>query len=170
MAKFNEGIDPTLPRTVYIQKQETCQEFAQDANVPISEELMVTTGTKHALQCSGLTQAWCTWKHLPANQHTWLNWKHHWTAAFNKQQDISRLTGGTVMSQANAAVEDAQWSSRMISSLDNLANAAVKKNNTVKKLVVVNKQLTDTITKLQEDNTKLLTHHPADGRKQSMHN
>ena len=30
MAKFNEGINPTLLLTVYTQKQETCQEFAQD--------------------------------------------------------------------------------------------------------------------------------------------
>ena len=59
MDKFNKGIDPTLPLVVYIQKQETCQEYAQDAKVPISEELMVTTGTKHALQCGGLIQAWC---------------------------------------------------------------------------------------------------------------
>ncbi|KAL7478500.1 hypothetical protein ACHAW6_004260 [Cyclotella cf. meneghiniana] len=46
---------------------------------------------------------------------------------------------------------------QMITSLDNLANTAVQKNNTVEKLVVTNKQLTDTIMKLQEDNAKLLT-------------
>ena len=57
MAKFNKGINPTLPLAVYAQKQETCQEFIQDANIPISKELMVTTGTKHALQCGGLAQA-----------------------------------------------------------------------------------------------------------------
>ncbi|KAL7474049.1 hypothetical protein ACHAW6_000047 [Cyclotella cf. meneghiniana] len=117
---------------------------------------MVTTGTKHALQCSGLAQAWRKWRHLPAGQHTWLNWKSHWTAAFNKQRDISRLTGRTIMSEANAAVDDTQWSSQMITSLDNLANVAVQKNDRVEKLVVANKQLTDTITKLQEDNAKLL--------------
>ena len=44
----------------------------------------------------------------------------------------------------------------MITSLDNLANAMVQKNNTVEKLVVANKQLTDTIAKLQEDDAKLL--------------
>ncbi|KAL7474109.1 hypothetical protein ACHAW6_000102, partial [Cyclotella cf. meneghiniana] len=123
-----------------MKKQETCQEFAQDANVPISEELMVTKGTKHALQCGGHTQAWREWRRLPAIQHTWLNWKAHWTAAFNKQRDISQLTGGTVMLHANAAMDDVQWSSQMLSqmitSLNNLANAAVQKNNTVEKLVV----------------------------------
>ncbi|KAL7475159.1 hypothetical protein ACHAW6_001085 [Cyclotella cf. meneghiniana] len=154
MTKFNEGIDPTLPLAVYMWKQETCQEFAQDANVPISEELMVTTGTKHALQCSGLTQAWCEWRRLPAIQHTWLNWKAHWTAAFKEQRDISQLNGGTIMLHANAAVDNVQRLSQMllqiITSLNNLANTAVQKNDTVETLVVTNKQLTDTITKAQE--------------------
>ncbi|KAL7475564.1 hypothetical protein ACHAW6_001477, partial [Cyclotella cf. meneghiniana] len=107
-AKFNKGIYPTLPLAVYTQKQETCQEFAQDAKVPISKELMVTTGTKHALQCGGLMQAWHEWRHLPAVQHTWLNWKNHRTAtAFNEEHNISHLTGSTFMIQANAAVDDA---------------------------------------------------------------
>ncbi|KAL7482238.1 hypothetical protein ACHAW6_007917 [Cyclotella cf. meneghiniana] len=69
MAKFNKGINPMLLLAVYTQKQETCQEFNQDAKVPISEQSMVTTGTKHALQCRGLMQAWCEWKQLPAIQH-----------------------------------------------------------------------------------------------------
>ncbi|KAL7487086.1 hypothetical protein ACHAW6_012695 [Cyclotella cf. meneghiniana] len=121
------------------------------------QRVMVITGTKHALQCGGLTHSWREWRCLPAIQHMWLNWKNHWTAAaFNKQQDISRLTGGTVMSEANASVDNAQGSSQMITSLDNLANAAVQKNDTVERLVVANKQLMDTITKLQEDNAKLL--------------
>ncbi|KAL7481870.1 hypothetical protein ACHAW6_007550 [Cyclotella cf. meneghiniana] len=133
-----------------MQKQETCQEFAQDANVPISEELRVTTGTKHALQCGGFTQTSCG---CPTH---WLKWKNHWTAAFNEQRDILCLTSGTVMSHANAPVDNAQWSSQMITSLDNLANATVQKNKMVEKLVVTNKQLTDTITKLQDNNAKLL--------------
>ncbi len=117
---------------------------------------MVTTGTKHALQCGGLTQAWHEWRRLPAVQHNWLHWKTHWTTVFNEQRNISRLTGGTILHQANAAVDDDQWSTQMITSLDNLANAAVQKNDTVERLVVANKLLTDTVAKLQEDNTKLL--------------
>ncbi|KAL7475964.1 hypothetical protein ACHAW6_001854 [Cyclotella cf. meneghiniana] len=108
MAKFNKGINPTLLLAVYNQKQETLQEFAQDAKVPISKQLMVTTGTKHALQCRGFMQALHEWRWLLAIQHTWLNWKNHCTAAFNKYQDISHLTGSTLMTQANAVVDDAQ--------------------------------------------------------------
>ncbi|KAL7479002.1 hypothetical protein ACHAW6_004753 [Cyclotella cf. meneghiniana] len=100
---------------------------------------MVTTGTKHTLQCGGLMHAWREWLQLSAVQHTWLNWKNHW------------------IHQANSAVDDAQWSSQLITSLDKLANAAVQKNDTVEHLVLANKLLMDTVAKLQEDNAKLLT-------------
>ena len=49
----------------YIQKQEDCQEFALDGDVPISEETMVTTGTKHILQCGAFTDSWKEWNHVP---------------------------------------------------------------------------------------------------------
>ena len=73
MVCFNEGIDPTLPLAVYTQKQGTCQEFANDAGVPISKQMMVTTSTKHALQCGGLTQARREWRRTLFANHTWLN-------------------------------------------------------------------------------------------------
>ncbi|KAL7489159.1 hypothetical protein ACHAW6_014749, partial [Cyclotella cf. meneghiniana] len=80
----------------------------------------------------------------------------HWTAAFNKQSDITQLTSCTFTTQANAAVDSSQLSSQMIVSLNNLVNTAVQKSDTVEQLVVSNNWLTDTVTKLQEDNTKLL--------------
>ena len=156
MVKFIKGINPMLPLAAYTQKQESCQQFVQYAKMPISKELMVSTGTKHALQCQGLTQALHEWRSLLALQHTWLNWENYWTAGFNEQRNISCLTGGTLMTQANAAVDNAQWSSQMITSLANLANKAVQKNDTVQQLVIANKQFTDTIAKIQEDNAKLL--------------
>jgi hypothetical protein len=70
---FNQGINPNLPLTGYMCKQEKCQAFAQDSGVPISEEMMVTTGTKHALNCGNMTLAWQEWKHCPLLNHTWNN-------------------------------------------------------------------------------------------------
>lgn len=151
---FGTGIDPSLPLAVYTRKQETCQEFAQDANVPISEETMVTTGTKHALQCGGLTQAWREWRRTAAADQTWPNWKAHWTAAFNEQRDITKLTGTDFQGHANSATED-ELSEQLVASLDNLANAAVQKNDTVEKLVISNKTLTDTVATLTNDITRL---------------
>ncbi|KAL7477931.1 hypothetical protein ACHAW6_003712, partial [Cyclotella cf. meneghiniana] len=104
---------------------------AQDTKVPISKELKVTTGTKYALQCGDLMQAWHEWRHLMAVHHTWLNLKNPWTAAFNEQCNISCLTGSTLMTQAMQL-----W---MMYSVTGHCK----------------KQLTNTITKLQ-DNAKLL--------------
>ena len=45
----------------------------------------------------------------------------------------------------------------MVASLDNLANAAVQKNDTVEKLVISNKTLTDTVATLTNDISRLTT-------------
>jgi hypothetical protein len=73
MVGFNEGIEPSIPLVVYTQKQETYQEFTRDANIPLSEEIIVTADTKYALQCGGFTDAWWEQKHKPANQQTQMN-------------------------------------------------------------------------------------------------
>ena len=57
ITKFNQGISPNLPLALYTHKQEKCHTFAQDAGVPISEKMMVTTGTKHALNCGNMMLA-----------------------------------------------------------------------------------------------------------------
>eukprot|EP00804_Cyclotella_cryptica_P008231 CCRYP_015154-RA/>CCRYP_015154-RA protein AED:0.47 eAED:0.47 QI:0/-1/0/1/-1/0/1/0/97 len=55
---------------------------------------MVTTGTKHAIQCGAFTDAWKEWNRIPRANQTWLAWKTHWTRAFEEQKTIQRLTGG----------------------------------------------------------------------------
>ena len=162
MSSFLKGIDPSLPLSVYTRKQEHCQDFAGDARVPISEATMVTTGTKHAIQCGDFTDAWKEWNRRPDIEKTWPNWKTHWTRAFQENRDIRRLTGGTFRHQAHAAIDD-DLSEKMVLSLDNLANAAVQKNDTVEKLVTSNNQLassnaalTEHIARLQAHNTTLL--------------
>ncbi|KAL7489259.1 hypothetical protein ACHAW6_014826 [Cyclotella cf. meneghiniana] len=64
---------------------------------------------------------------------------------------------GTFTTQAIATVDNSQWSLQMITSLNNLANAAGQKNNTSEQLVLANRQLTGMITNFQEDNAKLLS-------------
>jgi hypothetical protein len=82
LTKFNTGIDPILPLAMYTRKQDKCQVFANDASIPISGTTMVTTGTKHTLATRKMTLVWQEWKcHSNAN-HTWPNWKAHWTVAF----------------------------------------------------------------------------------------
>ncbi len=55
---------------------------------------MVTTGTKHALATGNMTLAWREWKHRPIADHTWPNWKAHWTGAFAKILSINHMMAG----------------------------------------------------------------------------
>lgn len=70
------------------KKQEMCQEFTCDANIPILEAITVTTSTKHVLQGIGFTNAWSEGKLMLVNQPTWLGLKTHCAQAFNEQQGI----------------------------------------------------------------------------------
>jgi hypothetical protein len=140
MAEFHTAINAALPLAVYTCKQEKCQTFALDAGVPISEATMVTTATKAVLNCGGMELAWREWKRRPVVDQTWNNWKQHWTAAFTESRDIHRMTT-TDGAFANKATTDAEKAAMMARSLDNLANAAIQKNDTVEKLVVANKLL-----------------------------
>jgi hypothetical protein len=105
MNEFNIGIDSGLPLAVYTRKQEKCQVFAADAGVPISDKLMVTTGSKHVLSSGNMTLGWREWKRRPANEHTWANWKIHWMAAFAEMRDISHMTTCDTAFGANQAAE-----------------------------------------------------------------
>ena len=156
LARFNEGIDPTRTLAVYTRKQELCQEIAADADVPITEATMVTTGTKHAVATGGLDQEWKAWISTPAANRTWPNWKTHWTAAFTAKRELIRLTGTSFNGMANQALED-EMGDKMVNALDNLANAAVQKNDTVEQLVATNKKLTDTVASQQTEIKRLLS-------------
>jgi hypothetical protein len=145
MAKFVTGIETSLPLAVYTCKQEKCQMFAQDASIPIFEATMVTTGTKAALNCGGMELAWCKWKHCPLVNHTWNNWKLHWTVAFLETHNINRMIANN-STFANQAATNAKQAAVMAKSLDNLANAAIQKNNTVEKPITANAKLAKALT------------------------
>ena len=159
MTEFNIGIDSGLPLAVYTRKQEKCQVFAADAGVPISDELMVTTGSKHAIASGNMTLNWREWKRRPANEHTWAHWKIHWTAAFAEMRDISRMTTGDSTFGANQAAEMEQVQ-QMATSLDNLANASIQKNTTIENLVATNAALTRSIQDIQRTLATMMTTRP----------
>jgi hypothetical protein len=140
MAKFFNCIESSLLLAVYTCKQEKCQTFAQDADVPMSKAMMVTTGTKASLNCSGMELAWLEWRQRPFMEHTWNNWKLHWTAAFSETCDVNRMTTNNTAFANHTAAEAAQ-ASMMAKSLDSLANATIQKNDTMEKLVTANKKL-----------------------------
>jgi len=158
MTEFNIGIDSGLPLAIYTQKQEKCQIFAADAGVP-SDELMVTTGSKHALSSSNMTLNWREWKRRPAIEHTWANWKLHWTAAFAEMRDISRMTTGDTTFGANQAAEIEQ-AQQMVTSFNNLANASIQKNTTIENLVATNAAFTKAIQDIQDILATMMTSPP----------
>jgi hypothetical protein len=145
--KFNQGIDPSVPLLAYIRKQEDCQEFANDGHVQISKETMVTTGTKHALQCGAFTDAWKEWNRIPRANRTWLAWKNHWTRAFEEQRTIQRLTGGEFSANSMTRADEA-LANQMVTSLDNLALAAVQKNETLEQMIKINEMKEITLKNL----------------------
>ena len=157
MTDFNVGMDPILPLAVYTRKQEKCQVFANDAGVPISEATMVTTGTKHALATGNMTLAWREWRRQPVAEHTWPNWKTHWTAAFAEMRDINRMTAAESGFGANAAEEEAQGR-QIATSLEHLANASIQKNATIDQLVATNAQLMQALESLQTSMSRIFTH------------
>eukprot|EP00804_Cyclotella_cryptica_P023052 CCRYP_000317-RA/>CCRYP_000317-RA protein AED:0.29 eAED:-0.50 QI:0/-1/0/1/-1/0/1/0/351 len=153
LERFNQGIDPSVPLIVYIRKQEDFQEFANDGNVNISKATMVTTGTKHAIQCGAFTDAWKEWNRIPCANQTWLAWKTHWTRAFKEQKTIQRLTGGEFSANSSIQTTNDELMLQMVTSLDNLAFAAVQKNETVEKLIEMNAQKDKTIAALTSNLT-----------------
>ena len=140
ITNFNQGINPNLPLAIYTRKQEKCQTFAQDVCVPISKEMMVTTGTKHALNCGNMMLAWQEWKHHHLLDHTWNNWKDCWTAKFAEMCNINCMTPGDSAFANQAAAQEIVQAEKMAALLDNLANPSIQKNNTIDKLVVTYQQ------------------------------
>ena len=59
-----------------------------------------------------------------------------WTRAFEEQRTIQRLTGGELSANSMTRANDA-LANQMVSSLNNLALAAVQKNETLEQLWVV---------------------------------
>jgi hypothetical protein len=151
MTGFHFGINSGLPLAIYTRKQDKCQVFTTDADVPISDKTMITTGTKHALVCSNMTLAWRKWKCHPVISHTWTNWKAHWTATFAEMCDINCMTANDTTFGANQAAE-LKKTQQMVSSLNNLANVTIQKNTTIKNLVVTNATLTKAIAGIQLSN------------------
>jgi hypothetical protein len=102
--------------------------------------MMVSTGTKAMITCSGMELPWHEWKRQPIIDQTWNNWKTHWTAAFAETCDINQMTTGN-RAFAYQAANKAKQAARMVTSLNNLTNRAIQKNDTVKKLVPANKRI-----------------------------
>ena len=152
----NEPIDTSRTLAVCIRKQKLFQEMDEDANVPITKATMVTMGTKHAVATSGMDDARHGWMWLPNDQQTWVCWKTMWGGAFLKKRKLVRLTGIAYNGMVNEAAE-MQICNTMAVALDNLANSAVQKNNTVERLVISKSSLSASLAVRDTKITRILT-------------
>ena len=101
---------------------------------------------------------WREWKRHPAIEHTWANWKLHWTAAFAKMHDISHMTTGDTTFGTNQVTEIEQVQ-QMVTSLDNLANTSIQKNATINNLVATNTAFSKAIQDIQRTLAMMMTAH-----------
>ena len=76
---------------------------------------------------------------MPENQHTWQKRKRHWTAVLNDQSEIQKLIDGGDFNNHVKSATETSMREQMVASLDNLANSAVNKNDTVEKIVMSKK-------------------------------
>jgi hypothetical protein len=117
--------------------------------------MMVMTGTKYALNCGNMPLTWQEWTRRPLIDHTWNNWKDHWTAAFVEMRNINHMTFGNLAFANQAAAQEIVQAEIMAASLDNLGNASIQKNDTIDKLVAMNQQQAKIIASLTEAIAKL---------------
>jgi hypothetical protein len=75
--------------------------------------MMVMTGTKHALNCGKMMLPWQEWKHHPLLDHTWINWKDHWMAAFADMGNINCMTSGNLSFANQAAAQEIVQAEKM---------------------------------------------------------
>jgi hypothetical protein len=83
---------------------------------------------------------WRKWKCCRLVDHTWNNWKLHWSATFAETCNINQMIANN-SAFANQAATEAKQATMMAKSLDNLANAAIQKNDTMEKLITAKKKL-----------------------------
>ena len=79
-----------------------------------------------------------------------------WSGAFLEKRELVRLTGIAYNGMANQA-EEMETGNTMLVVLDNLANVAVHKNDTVERLVISNSSLSASLAACDTDIARLLT-------------
>jgi hypothetical protein len=90
------------------------------------------------LQCGAFTDALKEWNRVDRTNQTWANWKTHWTCTFEEQKTIQCITGSIFSANSITQLKDDKLASNMVTSLDNLAMAAIQKNETMEKLIEMN--------------------------------
>ena len=100
---FRQPISVAEGIKAYIDKQEDCQRFFQDAKQPISDAQMVSQSQLHVTETGLFNKEYLTWiKRLWANK-TWNDFKTYWMEKFGDYDLLRQLTSKEGALGAHAA-------------------------------------------------------------------
>ena len=163
--RFAEPPDLSKPIDVYFHKQEKCQQLAADGEVPIGEPDMVLQLQLHIGSTGMVNSAYTKWRTKPTADRTWKNAKVHFRKALKDLSAINKITAGEAGLTANATTQQAtddkvreEIVEQLGDAFDNLAMAAVAKNETMEQMVKAIADLTASNTTLVAANKKLTDH------------
>ena len=177
--RFNEPPDMDLPIDAYFNKQEECQEIAEDSEVKITDEMMVQKLTTHMGKTGLIGNSNYKFKQQQQAEKTWKKAKKWYREALSKLKSINEESGlQTAFSANNMTLRTeaeeqakAEISKKLGESFDALAMAATAKTEihdsqagaiatltaTNATLVTTNAALTAEIKKLTAEVMRLKT-------------
>jgi uncharacterized protein (DUF433 family) len=133
-------IDSTQPIDLYFKRIDDCIQYADDGQVPFTNDQILQT-TYHAVSTSGYyTEACKEWRRRPLLQKTWALFKTFFASEYHDLKEQKRLNGTqSNFHNANQAVE---LTADISTALDNLAMAATTDRDIVAQLTQANQALT----------------------------
>eukprot|EP00804_Cyclotella_cryptica_P024311 CCRYP_020872-RA/>CCRYP_020872-RA protein AED:0.44 eAED:0.44 QI:0/-1/0/1/-1/0/1/0/97 len=82
---------------------------------------MVTTGTKHAIQCGAFTDAWKEWNRIPRANQTWLACENALDTCLQEQKSSNASPVANSRQILQSRPPTTNFASQMVTPLNNLA-------------------------------------------------
>eukprot|EP00957_Ditylum_brightwellii_P177070 13488844-Ditylum_brightwellii.AAC.1 len=89
---FCQPISVSEEIKAYIDKQEECQRFFDDAGQPIMDTQMVSQGQVHVVETGLFEKKYIEWIKCLLAQKTWWQWKMFWMEKFGDYELLRQLT------------------------------------------------------------------------------
>eukprot|EP00957_Ditylum_brightwellii_P033839 2564710-Ditylum_brightwellii.AAC.1 len=88
----------------YVEQQEECHDFFQDADQPIIDAQLVAKGQLHVGQTGLFNEKYLQWKCQDIALKTWTEFKTFWNQEFLNYKMLSRILSKEAGFGANAAL------------------------------------------------------------------
>eukprot|EP00957_Ditylum_brightwellii_P053952 4086657-Ditylum_brightwellii.AAC.1 len=147
----------------YIERQEECRDFFEDALQPITNQQLAAKGQLYVGQTGLFKEKYLTCKRRPIANKTWNDFKTYWNREFKDFDMLNHISSKEAGFGANVAIASQEQAySNLEDAMDNLAYAATTSNNVIEELVQNNTKLIEQVNKainllkkMQEGNNKL---------------